>query len=417
MNKSIHYWPSKKIKDITTYVNRGISPKYVDTEGIIVLNQKCIRDNRILLEKSRLTDPNQKEIPANKYIQAFDVLVNSTGVGTLGRVAQIKNVNEKMTVDSHVTIIRPNSSIDKKYFGYSMIFKQPDIELMGEGATGQTELSRDRIKENIEIPIPPTILHQKKIAQILSNYDDLIDNNDRRIKILESIAKLIYDEWFVKFKFPGHKNTKFVDSEFGKIPKEWEIKKLNYFIDFKRGIEPGSINYFEKESLGTIRFIRVGDLGERESKIFIDNNIALEGMVNQKDILISMDGSAGIVKIGLSGCISSGIRKIVFKKELPWSFVYLLLKSQSIQDIIKAHAKGTTILHAASSIEYMNFVMPPKELLQRFGVFVDNIINSCLLLEKKNQCLVATRDLLLPKLISGELDVSELDIPFPEAKL
>ena len=125
----------------------------------------------------------------------------------MGRVAQLKRpIESQITVDSHVTIVRPDVEIvDPSYLGLVMIASQSQIESMAEGATGQTELSRTRLGELI-ISLPP-LPTQKKIASILSAYDDLIENNNKRIKILEEMAQNIYREWFVHFRYPGHEDV------------------------------------------------------------------------------------------------------------------------------------------------------------------------------------------------------------------
>ena len=257
----------------------------------------------------------------------------------------------------------------------------------------------------------PDYLTQQKIAAILSAYDDLIENNTRRIQILEEMAQRIYQKWFVNFRFPGHEKVKFIDSELGKIPEGWKVDHITNFVNFERGVEPGSNNYEKICTKENIPFIRVGDLGNRSSEIFIKRSLTKDKILNKGDIVISMDGTPGIVKIGLFGCYSSGIRKLVIKNELmKRSFLYFLMKSEHIQSIIKTHSKGTTILHASESIENMHFVLPEEKFIEAFDNKVGPTINEFLLLEEKNKLLRETRDLLLPKLISGELDVSNLDI-------
>ena len=248
--------------ELTTMIKRGISPAYAEN-GIPVFNQRCIRDSIVNLDLRRRTDPEKRKIADEKLVRLWDVLVNSTGVGTLGRVAQIKKNVDISTVDSHVTIVRPDlKKVDGQYFGYAINAKQSNIEAMGEGATGQTELSRVRLGEEIAIPLPP-ILTQRKISYVLSAYDNLIENNTRRIQILEEMAQRIYKEWFVDFKYPGHENDKLVDSELGMIPESWEVKRLDSFVSFDRGVEPGSKNYLEMRVEGSVPFLRVGDLGNR----------------------------------------------------------------------------------------------------------------------------------------------------------
>ena len=213
---------SGNIKEYIKYIARGISPLY-NNDGIIVLNQKCIRNQKISLEESRIHNIHKKSVSEDKILHNFDVLINSTGVGTLGRVAQVKNIKDKMTVDSHITIVRPNlEKIDGEFFGYCIKVQESFIETLGTGATGQTELSRDAILDNVVIP-HYSKENQRKIAKILSNYDDLIENNNKRIKLLEEMAQKIYKEWFVDFKYPGHETATFKDTELGKIPSDWHI--------------------------------------------------------------------------------------------------------------------------------------------------------------------------------------------------
>ena len=134
----------KEIKDLTNYISRGISPKYGNS-GYIVINQRCIRKNLIKFYNSRFS-VSEKKFNKKKFLEQWDVLVNSTGIGTLGRVAQFKNKNisKKITVDSHVTIVRPNlNKIYGPYFGYAFIYVEDLIKTLGKGTTGQTELSRE----------------------------------------------------------------------------------------------------------------------------------------------------------------------------------------------------------------------------------------------------------------------------------
>ncbi len=137
-------WSVKTLADVTAYLNRGLSPKYVDDGGLLVLNQKCVRDFSIDWSKGRRHDPNQRKVDG-RLLEKGDVLVNSTGVGTLGRVGQILNLPEPAIVDSHVTVVRAGEAVSWPYLGQWMQSRQGQIEAMGEGSTGQTELSRSKL--------------------------------------------------------------------------------------------------------------------------------------------------------------------------------------------------------------------------------------------------------------------------------
>ncbi len=140
------------VESMTTALTRGVAPKYTDSsDELTVLNQKCIRGGRVNLGPSRLTI--REKVKAPKLLQLNDVLVNSTGVGTLGRVARWTS-DLDATVDSHITIVRFNEDkVDPVCAGFAMLRAQPEIEAMGEGSTGQTELRRSQVGE-LELTLP-----------------------------------------------------------------------------------------------------------------------------------------------------------------------------------------------------------------------------------------------------------------------
>lgn len=154
-------WEVIQLSEVSEYISRGISPKYAQSD-CRVINQKCIRDNRLNMALSR---EQVKKVPEAKYVRFGDVLINSTGVGTLGRVAQVYEPLENTTVDSHVTIVRPLPEIDFDFFGIGLQILQPYFEGLGVGATGQTELSRVRVGETPVI-VPPAEL-QKKFGELV----------------------------------------------------------------------------------------------------------------------------------------------------------------------------------------------------------------------------------------------------------
>lgn len=166
-------WQDKTIGETCELVARGISPKYTDSTGITILNQKCIRDHLINYSYSRLHDETKK-FSSEKLIQVGDVLVNSTGVGTLGRVAQVKTIVSKTLVDSHVTIVRPMKNVfNLNYFGWMMIFVEDLIKEMGTGSSGQTELSRIALQK-IVVSYPKSISEQEKTVANLDSLSEKV---------------------------------------------------------------------------------------------------------------------------------------------------------------------------------------------------------------------------------------------------
>ncbi|MAY43512.1 MULTISPECIES: restriction endonuclease subunit S [unclassified Neptuniibacter] len=150
-------WEVKPLHDLACYLNRGIAPKYSDDADQFVINQRCIRNFKLTLNNVR---GNIKKVPEDKIIQYGDVLVNSTGVGTLGRVAQVLIHDKNLTVDTHVTILRPSNDINVEFWGTCLELLQPHFQRLGEGATGQTELKRQLIGET-KIIVPSLLLRDQ----------------------------------------------------------------------------------------------------------------------------------------------------------------------------------------------------------------------------------------------------------------
>jgi len=151
-------WTVRPLSSVTKYLSRGIGPSYLEQGGVCVLNQKCVRDHRVDFSKSRRHDAMKKAIN-DRALQLYDVLVNSTGMGTLGRVAQVLHLPEMSIVDSHVTIVRADSHTDPFFLGINLTDREAEIEELGEGSTGQTELSRTRLGQ-LKIITPPSELQK-----------------------------------------------------------------------------------------------------------------------------------------------------------------------------------------------------------------------------------------------------------------
>jgi len=162
-------WQTKKLGDICAFLNRGMSPVYLDKGGVRVLNQKCIRDHEVNYEPSRRHDSKAKKVAEERIIRLGDVLVNSTGTGTLGRVAQVRDEpDEVTTVDSHVTIVRPKPGLfHLDFFGYMLIVIEEAIKEAGEGCGGQTELARSVLADRFSVSYPTPLPEQQRIVGIL----------------------------------------------------------------------------------------------------------------------------------------------------------------------------------------------------------------------------------------------------------
>ena len=162
-------WQTKRLGEVCSFLNRGIAPKYVEEGGICILNQKCIRGHSVSYERSRRHDALAKKVGGDRLVMVGDVLVNSTGTGTLGRVAQLREKPpEPTTVDSHVTIVRPKQGkFYLDFFGYMLMVIEDSIKEAGEGCGGQTELARSVLAEKFLVHYPESLIEQQRIVSIL----------------------------------------------------------------------------------------------------------------------------------------------------------------------------------------------------------------------------------------------------------
>lgn len=175
-------WQEKCLGEVTAFMAKGIPPKYTEVETtntIRVLNQKCNRNFDISYEKSRLHDCTKKKVPEDKILQIGDVLINSTGTGTAGRVAQVIDLPVPTTIDGHMIVLRPNKEIDPIYYGYAIKSAQTKIEALAEGSTGQTEINRRRLQDEIVIRFPARKDIQAQIGRFMLAIDEKIKNNSQ----------------------------------------------------------------------------------------------------------------------------------------------------------------------------------------------------------------------------------------------
>jgi len=163
LNNKSNGWESSYLEGVSSFISRGISPKYIESGGVRVLNQKCIRNHRINYDLARRHDIDLKKVSEERFIRLGDILINSTGQGTLGRVAQVrKEPNELTTIDSHITIVRPKSELFYlDYFGYAAIAIEKIIQDAGQGTSGQTELAKSKVQNDFQICFPRSFSDQE----------------------------------------------------------------------------------------------------------------------------------------------------------------------------------------------------------------------------------------------------------------
>lgn len=396
-------WEEKRIGEISEFISRGITPKYSDV-GILVLNQKCIRDNRVNIELGRFTD-NETKISRNKLLKYGDILINSTGTGTLGRVALYKSKVDRVTVDGHVTILRTQNEVSPIYLGYFLHSIELLIENLGRGSTNQKELSAGDLKRiKILLPNLPT---QERIADILSAYDDLIEANNRRIELLEQAAQELYKEWFVRFRFPGHEKAKFENG----LPEGWNIQRLYTYGKIVTGKTP---SMEKQENYGNdVMFIKTPDMHGNTFVIKSEEMLSECGHLTQpkkllppNSIMVTCIGSGGVVAINAEKAhTNQQINSIIFQDSTMLEWLYFTCKS--LKSTIELFgATGTTMTNLSKGkFERLKVINPDDALILQYHKFVSPMLDKIKSLMYQNQNLAAQRDLLLPRLMSGKLEV------------
>jgi type I restriction enzyme, S subunit len=397
-------WETVKLGTVASFRNGINFTKENHGEGIKIIGVSDFQDN-FYPNYCNLEEINPSGIvKRDDYLLNNDILfVRSNGNRNLiGRSIFIKDLTEKITFSGFTIRLRFNSiNLIPKFYFY--LFRSNLIRQLLSAYGSGTNINNINQKILSELNVPlPSIETQRKIASILSAYDDLIENNTRRIKILEEMAQLIYKEWFVKFRFPGHEKCKFVDSELGKIPEGWNVNKVVEILDFVKGRKSKTL--FDRPTENSVPYLLIDGI-RNDNHVYTEDEKGIEA--KQEDIIMIMDGaSSGQVHIGSSGFLGSTLAKVVIKGEQLSAFYiyyYFLDNVKSISD----NNTGSAIPHASKDyIKNMLIIIPSENLMTEFNSFILDIQSKIKI--NKNKLLHQTRDMLLPKLISGELDVEEM---------
>lgn len=380
------------LSEITSFLARGVAPKYTEKDDFYVLNQKCIRDWRVSLKDARFTDTEAKKVHDDRILRDNDILVNSTGQGTLGRVAQFLKLDRPATVDSHITIVRPSPDlVFPEYLGYVLKGRQNEIELLAEGSTGQTELSKLKLA-NLSIDLPP-LDQQKKIANILGSLDEKIELNRRMNKTLEQLGQALFRHYFVD----------------NPEVKSWESGKVSDVVRIYSGFAFKSKDFDidGKYGLVTIKNVQDGsfikDCTDHLSEP-LPNKTPEYVHLKSGDIILSLTGNVGRVcaVVGRDYLLNQRVAKLVSDESQ--AYVYFLFRSKTMKDRMVGISKGTAQKNL-SPVETgkLKMKIPPTNIMSQFEESAMNLLNMIVSNNEQIQNLISLRDSLLPKLISGDI--------------
>ena len=399
-------WHEVPLRELVGYISKGIAPSYAEEASestIRVLNQKCNRNFRISYGDSRLHDTRKKKVPPERYVKPDDILINSTGAGTAGRIAQIEDVPSATTIDGHMILIRSNGKVTQKFLGYALKAHQWEVLQLDEGSTGQTELNRDRLLDEIMINYPVSLDEQNAIVGTLESIDRKLIVNEQLNDNLQQQAAALFESWFVNY-----------DPWDGVQPSEWENAPLGSFVEIKRGGSPRPIQDFLSDS--GLRWLKISDVTSLSSPFVLEikEHIKEEGLrktvfLHAGELVLSNSATPGISKIlDVDTCIHDGWLYFP-KSELSKYYLYLFFKH--IRKELVALGNGSVFTNLKTDIlKAFPATKADESTLKEFDALVTPLFDAMLNADRENFKLAAMRDALLPKLMSSEIDVSEVEL-------
>ncbi len=402
-----------KLGDIITY-NKGYafkSNEYADKGKMVVRVTDFTLDS--------ISDNDAVYVsPEDKYrkfiINTGDILIQTVGSwannpnSIVGKVVRVPEKCDNTYLNQNIVRIIPNKDFNNTYLYYALKANKFSLYcvLRGQGAANQASITLDTIF-SFKFKAH-AFSEQKKIADILSVYDNLIKNNNKRIKLLEKMAENLYKEWFVRFRFPGYENTKFVDG----IPADWKILRLSDFCyvtdgthDTPKPVNDGGV------PVVTGKCIKNGfiDFNEPYNNSYQDHEtISKRSGLQTGDILFSNIGTVGTT------CLVNYDREFSVKNVIIFkpgnikvsNYLYSWLNSDSIQAIFATQTNG-----ASQQFVGLNFMrrfkilVPNENVLDLYSDKIKPIRTEIVKLHDINENLTKQRDMLLPRLMSGKLEV------------
>ena len=398
-------WRSEPLSKVCRLINRGVSPAYLENDGIAVLNQKCVRDHSINFDLGRRHDAKAKKVSPEKLLRIGDVLVNSTGTGTLGRVAQVRDEPpEPTTVDSHVTIVRPSEGLFlPEFFGYAMVAIEEQIQEGGEGCGGQTELARSKLANDYRVSFPADIAAQQRIVAIL-------DEAFEGIATAKANAE----------KNLGNAREVFESQLQSAFAKAWETGDSVVLADLATDITDGD-HMPPPKALQGVPFITIGNIAKDTRKInfsdtFLVSQEYFDGLkANKKprigDVLYTVTGSFG-VPVLVSGerefCFQRHIGLVRPKPGVSSEWLYYLLMSPQV--FKQANAGATGAAQKTVSLKVLRGYQVPRiplgiqlEVVAKLGSVFEETQRLEAIFQRRLSALDELKKSLLHQAFSGAL--------------
>ncbi len=311
------------------------------------------------------------------------------------------------------------SRLDRQFlFAY---MRSPEFQRQWTVRKGDTDMA-DYVsltaQRTLLVPVP-SMSTQRKIAAIVTAYDERIENNRRRINILEEMTQRIYREWFIDFRYPGHERVLLVDSEFGPMPDGWKIGTMGDLVDVNaatiRKIEQGeSIHYIDIASVqrGEIQATRKMLLAEAPGRA---RRRVADGDILWSTVRPNLRGHALVLSPD-KDCVASTGFAVLSPRRASFAYVYALTTTDDFVEYLSGRATGSAYPAVTPGVfEAAPIVVPHRRVIDEFATLCEPPLRLASRLRVQSATLSATRDLLLPRLISGQIDVTDLDVATADA--
>lgn len=330
----------------------------------------------------------------NQFVPKGSVLFTCIG-NTMGKCAIAA---QECLTNQQINAVVANNDNDPKFLYYLLHHSRNIVRGIGMGGGAATPIINKTTFGNVRLRLPTDKTTQEAISAILSQYDDLIENNKRRIELLEDSARQLYKEWFVRFRFPGHEHVKIIDG----VPEGWKYRPLIEIAEMTMGQSPKS-EFYNIDGIGTPFHQGVSNFGFRfvthETYCTQPTRLSKAG-----DILFSVRAPVGRINI-TNDVIVLGRGLAAIRSNAGYqSFLFYALKSH----FFKEDMIGGGAIYAAvtkKDMETQELLIPTDNLLQQFEEFASDIDKQIQKLDRMSENLTKARDILLPKLMSGEIAV------------
>lgn len=442
MKSSLHFSIIKLgdvLEILTDYHANGAYEKLKENVELLDNENYAVMIRTTNFENNNFSD-NLKFITEDAYgflkkskVYPGDLIMNK--IANAGSIYLMPDLGRPVSLAMNLFLLRVDQ--EKVNPVYVYVYLKANESYVKEFANGSVTktITKDAVR-NLEIAIPNRKI-QDEIADFYLAITARIDLLGEINKTINNITGAFFKSWFVNYDIVHRKQqglelvgsqgsiaelfpSSFENSgtEFGDIPSGWKVGKITDLLSFKKGCEPGRKNYFEQSNENLAPFVRVGDLSNRNSNLYVSKDEYENYLVKEEDILLSTDGNVGIVTHGFEGVISGGIRKVSYLDGTSGGFVGEILKSKVFQNLLDINTPAeTTIKHAGTALPKIRMPLPSAEIISAFDVNFSPLFKRVISNKKKINLLSGIRDALLPKLLSGDIgfDFSENDLTPVEA--